>query len=224
MIMPGYDAQFVIVFKDAGPSLEDWSGYLTKRALRSTKNEISQLTCPSVVLDTSILSQAVRQVAQKSRIIRSCDRIRIYLVGHGDFRNMKISHWSPADVVKMLAGCAFSPHAIRLVNLCSCRLARETTTINDNLEFSTTSFGAEFHKSLKAAGIKSNVNAYTDCMLVDNTGVKWSADDIFVDESTGYLNDELEVARDIPYQVKTMYKWNGQEQVIQKGREGKRIT
>jgi hypothetical protein len=212
--MPGFDAQFVIVFKDAGPSLEDWSGYLSRRALKSNKNSILQLTCPSITVNTTILSQAIRQVADKSRVIRACDHIRIYLVGHGDFNNMKISHWNPTDVVAMIKACAFSPHAIKLVNLCSCRLARETTLINDNLEISTTSFAGEFHKSLKAAGIKTRVHAYTDCIMVDAGGFKWSVDDLFVDEQTGYINTDTDVAQDIPHSVKLMFTWKGDEQSI----------
>ena len=116
----------------------------------------------------------------------------------------------------LFRSCAFPSHAIKLVNLCSCRLARETTQINDNLEFSTTSFGAEFHKSLKTAGIKTRVHAYTDCMMVDEGGFKWSVDDLFVDEDTGYINQDVGVAQDLPYQVKVMFTWKGEEQATER--------
>ena len=113
--------------------------------------------------------------------------------------------------------CAFPSHAIKLVNLCSCRLARENTVINfDTLELTTTSFGAEFHKSLKTAGIKTRVHAYTDCMMVDERGFKWSVDDLFVDADTGYINQDVDVAQDLPHKVKVMFTWKGEEQATER--------
>ena len=131
-----------------------------KKSQKTHRFTFDAMASPTAMLNNSIPNLLLVKIKRTWLEMKKTAMCRIFLMGHGDWKNHKIGDWS-AHHVASLCNEARVPADIAHINVLGCRLGRdEQFSIDGLVAHSMNSFGSHFHYLLGAIhGVRTRVFA-----------------------------------------------------------------